>query len=233
MAEAMIYKAMCDAMADIGAVSKGQTNQQQHFRYRGIDDAMNALYPVLAKHGLFITPEVLEQRREERTTKNGGNLIYSILKVKYTMYARDGSSVSAIVIGEGMDSADKSSNKAISAAMKYAIFQMFCIPTEDMRDNDPDKETPPESKPRQPESNQDLPNQPPEQEHAVCCVACHKPITDHYYDNNTKVYRATKIIGRAKERFGVCMCYTCLHKAIEDDTPHTDYDERAMQEVVA
>lgn len=143
----LIYKAMTAAMADIGAVGKEQTNQQQHFRYRGIDDAMNALYPVLAKHGLFLVPEVLEQNREERVTKSGGNLIYSILKVRYTMFASDGSSVSAVVVGEGMDSADKSSNKAIAAAMKYAIFQMFCIPTEDFRDNDPDKETPPESKP--------------------------------------------------------------------------------------
>lgn len=147
MESGLIYKAMTAAMADIGAVSKGQTNQQQHFRYRGIDDAMNALYPVLAKHGLFLVPEVLEQKREERSTKNGGNLIYSILKVRYTMYASDGSSVSAVVIGEGMDSADKSSNKAIAAAMKYAIFQMFCIPTEDMRDNDPDRTTPEESVP--------------------------------------------------------------------------------------
>lgn len=143
----MIFEKMTAAMADIGAVSKSQTNQQQHFRYRGIDDAMNALYPILAKHGLFLVPEVLDQKREERTTKNGGNLIYSILKVRYTMYAGDGSSVSAVVIGEGMDSADKSSNKAIAAAMKYAIFQMFCIPTEDMRNDDPDKETPPDSTP--------------------------------------------------------------------------------------
>lgn len=144
----MIFEKMTAAMADIGAVSKSQTNQQQHFRYRGIDDAMNALYPILAKHGLFLVPEVLDQKREERTTKNGGNLIYSILKVRYTMYAGDGSSVSAVVIGEGMDSADKSSNKAIAAAMKYAIFQMFCIPTEDMRNDDPDKETPPDSTPK-------------------------------------------------------------------------------------
>ena len=150
----MIFEKMTAAMADIGAISKSQTNQQQHFRYRGIDDAMNALYPILAKHGLFLVPEVLDQKREERTTKNGGNMIYSILKVRYTMYAGDGSSVSAVVIGEGMDSADKSSNKAIAAAMKYAIFQMFCIPTEDMRNDDPDKETPPDSTPekQQPDS---------------------------------------------------------------------------------
>lgn len=148
MEKSLIYEKMTAAMADIGAVSKSQTNQQQHFRYRGIDDAMNALYPILAKHGLFLVPEVLDQKREERTTKSGGNLIYSILKVRYTMYAADGSSVSAVVIGEGMDSADKSSNKAIAAAMKYAIFQMFCIPTEDMRNDDPDKVTPPDSTPK-------------------------------------------------------------------------------------
>lgn len=76
-------------------------------------------------------PEVLESRREERQTKGGGNLIYTVLKLKVTFYAEDGSNVSAIVQGEGMDSADKSTNKAMSAAYKYALFQLLCIPTEE------------------------------------------------------------------------------------------------------
>lgn len=147
MSEPKIYAAMCAAMAHIGAVTKSKINQQQHFNYRGIDDVMNALYPVLSAHGLFLAPEVLEHSREERTTKSGGNLIYSIMKIRYTMYASDGSSVSATVIGEGMDSADKSSNKAMAVAMKYAMFQLFCIPTEEMAASDPDRETPPESTP--------------------------------------------------------------------------------------
>ena len=115
-----IYKAIPRAMEEIGAIAKDRVNQQQRFAYRGIDDVMNALHPVLVKHGLFLTPEVLEHRREERTTKNGGNLIYSVLKLKYTLYAQDGSSVSATVIGEGMDSADKSSSKAMAAAKEQA-----------------------------------------------------------------------------------------------------------------
>ena len=49
----------------------------------------------------------------------------------------------AVVQGEGMDSGDKSSNKAMSVAFKYACFQVFCIPTEEMKD--PDADTPPES----------------------------------------------------------------------------------------
>ena len=109
---------------------------------------MNALYPVLCRHGLFIVPEVLEHTREERAARSGGNLIYSIIKMRYTMYATDGSSVSAVVIGEGMDSADKSSNKAMAVAMKYALFQLFCIPTEDMGNDDPDGHSPPDSKPQ-------------------------------------------------------------------------------------
>ena len=120
-----IYAAISAAMGDINPVGKDNYNAQQKFKYRGIDDVMNALYPVLCRHGLFIVPEVLEHTREERAARSGGNLIYSIIRMRYTMYATDGSSVSAVVIGEGMDSADKSSNKAMAVAMKYALFQLF------------------------------------------------------------------------------------------------------------
>lgn len=143
--EGQIYSLIGKAMDDIGAIGKDSYNQQQKFKYRGIDAVMNALNPVMRKYGLFLTPEVLDHKREERQTQSGGRLIYSILTMRYTIYAPDGSSVSAIVIGEGMDSGDKASNKAMSVAMKYAMFQLFCIPTEEMVD--PDSETPPESVP--------------------------------------------------------------------------------------
>jgi len=133
---AMIYGLIGQAMREIGAIGKDSRNEQQKFMYRGIDAVMNALNPVMAKLGLFLCPEVLEQTREERQGRNGGTLLYSILKIKYTLYAPDGSSVSCIVLGEGMDSGDKASNKAMSVAMKYAAFQLFMIPTEEMVDPD-------------------------------------------------------------------------------------------------
>lgn len=140
-----IYETITAVMAEIGSVGKESRNSQQGFMYRGIDAVMNALNPALVKHKLFVVPEILNQRREERQTSKGGNLIYSICTVKYTFYAEDGSSVSATVIGEGMDSGDKATNKAMSIAFKYACFQVFCIPTEEMKD--PDAGTPPPSKP--------------------------------------------------------------------------------------
>lgn len=142
-----IYESINAIMQEVPAIGKNQTNKQQGFKFRGIDAVMNTLQPLLAKHKVFVVPQVLEQTREERQSSKGGNLLYSILKIKYTFYAEDGTFVEAITTGEGMDSGDKASNKAMAIAMKYAMFQVFCIPTED----DPDAETPPESKKKAPE----------------------------------------------------------------------------------
>ena len=131
-----IFESIQAVMGEIGAVGKTSKNAQQGFMYRGIDAVMNALQPALIKHGVFVVPEILEQIREERVNAKGTTLIYSICKIKYNFYAQDGSSVSATVIGEGMDTGDKATNKAMSIAFKYACFQVFCIPTEEMVDPD-------------------------------------------------------------------------------------------------
>jgi hypothetical protein len=133
-----IFSAIPKIMADVTAVGKGKQNQQQGYKFRGIDDVYNALHTALAKHGVFTVPEVLEQNREERQTKSGGLLIYNVMKIRYTFYADDGSSFTTTVIGEAMDSGDKSSNKAMAAAHKYAFLQVFAIPTEDPKDSEVD-----------------------------------------------------------------------------------------------
>ena len=131
-----IFESIAAVMGEIGAVGKNSKNVTQGFMFRGIDAVMNAINPALTKYKVFIVPEVLEQTREERTNSKGTLLIYSICKVKYTFYAEDGSHVEAVVIGEGMDTGDKATNKAMSIAFKYACFQVFCIPTEEMKDPD-------------------------------------------------------------------------------------------------
>ena len=140
MAE-MIYGLIAKAMSKIGAIGKDSVNAQQKYKFRGIDAVYNALNPVMSELGLFICPEILEQRREDRENQNHTVLKYSILTIKYTMFAPDGSNVSCTVVGEGMDSGDKASNKAMSVALKYACFQLFMIPTEDLVDPDAESHT--------------------------------------------------------------------------------------------
>lgn len=141
-----IYEAINKVMAQIGAIGKNSKNQTQGFMYRGIDAIMNGINPALIANKVFVVPTVLEQTREERTNSKGTLLIYSICKVKFTFYAEDGSFVEATTIGEGMDTGDKATNKAMSIAFKYACFQVFCIPTEEMAEDnfkfkDPDAES--------------------------------------------------------------------------------------------
>ncbi|WP_313132603.1 ERF family protein [Anaerocolumna sp.] len=138
MENGKIYEAISNVMAEIGAIGKEKKNLQQGFMYRGIDDVMNALQPALVKNKVFIAPEVISEQREERTTQKGGVLFYTRLEVSYKFYTVDGSFIETKIIGEAMDSGDKATNKAMSIAYKYACFQVFCIPTEEMQDPDAD-----------------------------------------------------------------------------------------------
>ncbi|HPF55347.1 MAG TPA: ERF family protein [Clostridiales bacterium] len=144
--QGQIYQKLIAVMRECPAIGKDSINKQQGFKYRGVEAVMNELKPLFSKHGVIAVPYVTDSRREERTTKGGGNLIYTTLTTEYRFYAEDGSYITACVQGEGMDSADKSSNKALAVAFKYACFQVLCIPTEEFID--PDAETPENSKPK-------------------------------------------------------------------------------------
>ena len=173
----MIYAAICGVMEDIGAVGKGNYNKTQGFKYRGIDAVMNALNPAMIKHKVFCTPEVLEQGREERIMAKGSSMIYSVCRMRYRFFTTDGSYVDAVVVGEGMDSGDKATNKAMSVAFKYACFQTFCIPTENLMD-DPDKETPDESK----KGNASKPDESKEGN----ASKCHEDLVNEFYNELTR-----------------------------------------------
>lgn len=198
-----IYQAITSIMDEGYAITKGKRNQQQGFMYRGIDDVMNTFQPLLAKHHVFVVPEVLEEHRQERTTGKGGSLLYSILRIKYTFFAEDGSSVSAVVVGEGMDSGDKASNKAMSVAMKYAMFQVFCIPTEEMQD--PDAETPPPSTKPDPKTKA---------ENSSMYFKCEKcgNLLEPYQDADGKTVPIRKHAAGSKEKFGHVYCLSCIQK---------------------
>lgn len=136
MEKQQIFAKIPKIMSLVGVVGKNRKNEQQGYKFRWIDDMYNALNEHLSAEWVFCTSEVLETTREERQTKSGGMLMYSIVKMKFTFFAEDGSNVSTTTIGEAMDTGDKSMNKAMSTAYKYAFMQIFCIPTEDDKDTE-------------------------------------------------------------------------------------------------
>ena len=137
-----VYAAIAAVTAalSVEGISKDRSNQQQGYKFRGIDDVYNALSPVLARHNLCMLPRVLSREVVERTTQKGNVLFYVTVDVEFDLVSAEDASMHTIrTFGEAMDSADKATNKAMSAAYKYAAMQAFAIPTEG--DNDADTTT--------------------------------------------------------------------------------------------
>ena len=140
-----VIEALSKVAAEVGAIAKTKRNQQQGYDFRGIDQVYNAVNGPMTKHGVVCTTQVSDVQREERKTSRGGTMTCTTLTLAVTFWGADGSSVTTTTIGEGMDSGDKSANKAMSAALKYAMFQTLLIPTEQMVDSEHDS---PEVEPR-------------------------------------------------------------------------------------
>ena len=60
-----IYAAILGVMNEVGAVSKEKTCKSNFgsYKFRGIDDVMNALHPAMVKNRVFAIPEILEMTR--------------------------------------------------------------------------------------------------------------------------------------------------------------------------
>lgn len=138
-----VYKAIVNvqsALAKEGIAKDRKCTQGATYNFRGIDDIYNHLAPYLAASNLCILPRMIERNCVERTSAKGNALFYTTVEAEFDFVSSiDGSCHTVRTFGEAMDSGDKGTNKAMSAAYKYAAFQTFCIPTEG--DNDTENQT--------------------------------------------------------------------------------------------
>ncbi len=137
-----VYRAITAITAALSktGISKNRTNQKQGYAFRGIDDVYSALSGLLGEHGLCVIPRVVKRDVTERVSSSGNALFYVVVDVEFDLVSdKDASTHTCRVCGEAMDTGDKATNKAMSAAYKYFALMTFCIPTEG--DNDADAST--------------------------------------------------------------------------------------------
>lgn len=144
-----IHQLMPKILDELPAIGKDTRNQVQNFNFRSVDAILDVLNPLLGKYGVYFVPTVMERISEPpRQTRNGGLLYVVNLHVQYRFYGPDGDSVYCSAWGEGSDSGDKATNKAMTAAMKYMLSQVFAIACND--ESDADATSPEETVVRQP-----------------------------------------------------------------------------------
>lgn len=137
-----IHERLVRVAQSVGAVAKGRQVDASGVKYafRGIDDLQQATQPAFVEHGVTCLPRVLSSERHfsEGTNKYGNVISWThvFLTVEYVFSEPGGTTASAIVCGEGLDSSDKATAKALSMALKYALIQALDIPTADAEDGD-------------------------------------------------------------------------------------------------
>lgn len=177
---AKIFKQIPKIAAEIGAVAKDE--KMAGFKGRSINSVLNAASPLMAKHGIFATSQIVTEDKTEVKSSKGNRGVHLVQKFKWRFHADDGSYVETETMGEGVDYGDKSAAKCNSIAFKYALCTIFSIPTEDMVD--PDRETH-DLKPTDQSKGSSPQGAPPQQEsQGPTCEACGEALA-HNPDKGT------------------------------------------------
>ena len=107
------------------------------YAYASEEALIEELHDRFVEHGLTISPiDANVEVTETFTTKKGTVMNRLVLKVVYELtHADTGQTQRLVAIGEGADVGDKGSGKAMTGALKYAVWQCFFM----QRGTDPDK----------------------------------------------------------------------------------------------
>lgn len=138
-----IYTKLAEIQRGIHGVgiAKNRRNQDQKFNFRGIDDAIAALAPLLSEFGVIVFPAYSGIVIDPRATKSGGTTYNVQLQGTFTFVdSEDGSErMVGPFYGEANDGQDKAISKATSVAYRNMVFLTFCAPHEAVIGGDPDE----------------------------------------------------------------------------------------------
>lgn len=128
-----VVQLLAAVMGDVQAVGKNEKNEAQHFNFRGVDAVVNAVGPVLRKHGVIVAAQQVEavSYRVVEVGSKRTPMQSCALTVRYRFYGPAGDSLDAVASAEAMDSGDKATSKAMSVAYRTALLQALCIPTDE------------------------------------------------------------------------------------------------------
>ena len=136
-----IHAAIVAVMEDVRSVGKDGWNDAPGAKYnfRGIDAVINAVGPVLRKHGVIMAPKVLDWQYGTVTVgQKQTQMGHARLLIEFTWYGPAGDALPVVVAGEAFDSGDKATAKAHSVAYRTALIQTLCLPTDE---RDPEADT--------------------------------------------------------------------------------------------
>lgn len=130
-----VHRCLNAAMRAVTFLGKGEVNSapgQGNYRYRGIDQVINALGPQFRRFHLVVVPRVTDREQTLVVVGAKRSEMASVrVTVEYTIYGPQGDSIVGGASGEAFDSGDKATSKAMSVALRTFLLQVFALPTDD------------------------------------------------------------------------------------------------------
>jgi hypothetical protein len=132
-----IHKKMAAILAEFPAVTKDRLQPQARYNYRGIDDALRELNPLLSKHGVYLQlVDLVPTFMDAGASKSGNSFVRCVVVGKVRFTSSDGTFTEASLVGEGVDTGDKALMKAQANGLKYVLWYTFCVPTDEKKDSE-------------------------------------------------------------------------------------------------
>jgi hypothetical protein len=126
-----VHEAWSRVMADVQFIAKArQTENGARYKYRGIDDVINTVGPVLRRHGVAVIPIGASPEFTIINTTKGAAMNYCRVVARFQVFGPRGDSFIGETLGEGFDNGDKSASKASSVALRTFYIQALAIPTD-------------------------------------------------------------------------------------------------------
>lgn len=126
-----VHLAWLRVRAEIKSIAKERVFQGQNWKFRGIDEALNAFGPVTLRHGVNVIPYRVESAFRDARTSGGKPTRECTVTTTWRIYGPMGDFFEAQTLGESLDSGDRGSSKAQSVARREILFGAGLTPTGD------------------------------------------------------------------------------------------------------
>lgn len=131
-----VHLAWLRVRADIKSIGKNRDYKESQqgpvkYKFRGVDDALEAFAPITLLHGVNIIPEHVDASFRDARTSTGKPTRECTVTVTWRIVGPMGDSFVAQSVGESLDSGDKGSSKAQSVALRVLLFGAGLIPPKD------------------------------------------------------------------------------------------------------
>lgn len=206
-----IYGKISAIMQDVQYLAKDDHVSFGSTSYKALSEekVTSIMRAELLKHRLVVFPI-------EQTSSRAGNITHVDVKYRLLNVENPDEFIDIVSCGDGADTQDKGSGKAMTYAYKYMWLRTFALPTGE----DPDKISSAElddiDKRREEAAGKPGPRIPPESDEPVKCESCKLRISD-YFDGKDLI-KAYQLAERSRRMYGRALCVKCAKKE-QDNAP--------------